>query len=131
MSIINIFNKPCHWLPGRCYSRRLVAHQQWYRPSNNMRQAQPVWRTKSYNFKREAWEGNVLFFKYILKVFVNYLAGVICLWLMAVPFILPTPLFRRESRRKRFFNSNFQVYFDFAYNTNKLILLFYLQCVCI
>jgi hypothetical protein len=22
-----------------------------------MRQAQPVWRTKSYNFKREAWEG--------------------------------------------------------------------------
>ena len=29
----------------------------------NMREAQPVWRTKSYNFKRVAWEGNVLFFK--------------------------------------------------------------------
>ena len=25
----------------------------------NMRQAQPVWRTKIYNFKREVWEGNV------------------------------------------------------------------------
>jgi hypothetical protein len=28
-------------------------------------------------------------------------------FVIAVPFILPTPLFRRESRRKRFFNSNF------------------------
>jgi hypothetical protein len=38
--------------------------------SHNMRQAQPVWRTKSYNFKREAWEGNVFFFFQILfKVF--------------------------------------------------------------
>jgi hypothetical protein len=72
---------------------------------NNMRQAQPVWRMKSYNFKREEWEGNVLFlFKYFLKFFFNYLAGVISLWLMAVPFIWPTPLFRRESRRKRFLN---------------------------
>ena len=72
---------------------------------NNMRQAQPVWRTKSYNFKREAWEGNVLFlFKYFLIIFFNYMAGVISLWLMAVPFIWPTPLFRRESRRKRFLN---------------------------
>jgi hypothetical protein len=74
----------------------------------NMRQVQPVWMTKSYNFKRVAWEGNVLFFfKYFLKFFFNYLAGVISLWLMAVPFILPMPLFRRESCRKRFFNYNF------------------------
>jgi hypothetical protein len=70
----------------------------------NRRQAQPVWRTKSYNFKREAWEGNAFFFfKYFLIIFFNYLAGVISLWLMAVPFILPTPLFRREFRRKIFF----------------------------
>ena len=52
----------------------------------------------------EAWEGSVLFFfKYFLKLSFNYLAGVISLWHMAVPFILPTSLFRRESRRKRFF----------------------------
>ena len=65
----------------------------------NMRQAQSVWRTRSYNFKREAWEGNVIFFfKYFFKFFLKYLAGVISLWLMAVPFIL-----RREFRRKSFF----------------------------
>jgi hypothetical protein len=35
--------------------------------SFNMRQVQPFWRAKSYNFKREAWEGNVFFFfKYFL-----------------------------------------------------------------
>jgi hypothetical protein len=96
-----------------------------------MRQAQPVWRTKSYNFKREAWEGNVLFFfKYFLKLFLklfgwSYLSlrwvcysvlfhfmpwpfivnvfvqikyCLLSIWLMAVPFILPMPLFRPESR---------------------------------
>jgi hypothetical protein len=36
-------------------------------------------------------------------------------FVMAVPFILPTPLFRPEFRRKRFFiRILFQVYFDFA-----------------
>ena len=35
------------------------------------------------------------FFQVLFKsFFFNYLAGVISLWLMAVPFILPTPLFR-------------------------------------
>jgi hypothetical protein len=43
------------------------------------------------------------------------------IWLelsLFVPFILPAPLFRRESRRKRFFLIwiLFQVYFDFAYS---------------
>jgi hypothetical protein len=37
----------------------------------NMRQAQHIWRTKSYSFKRRAWEGNVLFFfRYFLKFFL-------------------------------------------------------------
>ena len=35
----------------------------------NMRQAQPAWRTKSYNFKREAWEENVLFFSSTFNFF--------------------------------------------------------------
>jgi hypothetical protein len=35
----------------------------------NMKQAQPVWRTRSYNFKREAWEGNVFFFQVLFKAF--------------------------------------------------------------
>jgi hypothetical protein len=38
------------------------------------------------------------FFQVLFKsFFFNYLAGVISLWLMAVPFILPTPLFRANS----------------------------------
>ena len=67
---------------------------------DNMRQAQPVWRTKSYNFKRKAWEGNVLFFfKYFLKFRSFYL--------------------RRSSvksfvERDFFIRILFQVYFDFA-----------------
>ena len=40
-------------------------------------------------------KGMYFFFKYFLKFFFNYLSGVISLWLMAVLFILPTPLFRR------------------------------------
>jgi hypothetical protein len=45
---------------------------------------------------------------------------------MAVPFILPTPLFRRESRRKNnyFIRILFQVFFDFALS---MILLFVVQ----
>jgi hypothetical protein len=36
-------------------------------------------------------------------------------FIMAVPFILSAPLFRQESRRKRFFiRILFQVYFGFA-----------------
>ena len=41
----------------------------WIQFKINMRQAQPVWRRKSYNFKREAWEENVLFFQVLFKVF--------------------------------------------------------------
>jgi hypothetical protein len=41
-----------------------------------------------------------IFFQVLFKVFFNYLAGVISLWLVAVLFILPTPLFIREFRRK-------------------------------
>ena len=52
-------------------------------------------------------EKGMYFFSFLLsKGFLNYLAGVISLWLMAVPFILPMSLFRRESRRMRFFNLN-------------------------
>jgi hypothetical protein len=62
--------------------------------------AQPVWRTKSYNFKRKAWEGNVLFFlKYFLIFFLLFGWS----YLSLAYDILPTPLFRRESRRKNFF----------------------------
>jgi hypothetical protein len=79
-----------------------------------MRQAQPVWRMKSYNFKREAWEGNVFFFyKYLLKFFLNYLAGVISLWLMAVPFILPSSA-ENLVERDFLIRILFKVYFDFA-----------------
>jgi hypothetical protein len=82
----------------KCCQKRKIINEWFILLIDNMRQAQPVWRTKSYNFKREAWEGNVFFFfKYFLKFFLNYLAGVISLWLMAVPFILQTPLFRRVS----------------------------------
>ena len=70
----------------------------------NMRQAQPVWRTKSYNFKREAWEGNVFFFKYFLKFFFIVIWLELCLfdlWLFRSFYL------RRSSVesfvRKRFF----------------------------
>ena len=46
--------------------------------TSNMRQAQPVWRTKSYNFKREAWEGNALFF---FQVHVLFKVFILIIWL--------------------------------------------------
>ena len=49
-------------------------------------------------------KGMYYFFQVLSKVFFYCLVGDISLWLMAVPIILPTPLCRRESRRKRFFN---------------------------
>ena len=60
-------------------------------------------------------KGMYFFFQVLFIFFLNYLTGVISLWHMAVPFILPMPLFRRESRRKSFLiRILFQVYFDFA-----------------
>jgi hypothetical protein len=78
-----------------------------------MRQAQPVWRTKSYNFKGE---GNVLFFlKYFLKLFFNYLAGVISLSLFR-SFYLRRSSAENLVERDFLFRILFQIYFDFAYS---------------
>ena len=82
----------------------------------NMRQAQPVWRTKSYDFKREAWVGNVLFFlKYFLKffLFIWLESSLFDVWLFRSFYL------RRSSAEnlvERYFLTRilFQVYFDFA-----------------
>jgi hypothetical protein len=83
----------------------------------NMRQAQHVWRTKSCNFKRGAWEGNGFFFKYFLKFFF-----IIIIWLELSLFdlwLFRSFYLRRSSAEnlvERYFLIRilFQVYFDFA-----------------
>ena len=80
-----------------------------------MRQAQPVWRTKSYNFKREAWEGNVFLFKYFLKFSL-----IIWLELSLFDLWLFRSFYLRRSSAENFVERDFlirilfQVYSDFA-----------------
>jgi hypothetical protein len=87
----------------------------------NMRQAQHVWRTKSYNFKREAWEGNAIFFSSNFVIFfLNYLAGVISLWLFK--WRLKVCLFAKKKSYK-IFRSFKRSYIDrniLYYNKNKI-----------
>jgi hypothetical protein len=83
---------------------------------NNMRQAQPVWRMKSNNFKREAWEGNVFFFfKYFLKFFfIIWLElSLIDLWLFR-SFYLRRSSAENLVERDFLIRILFQVYLDFA-----------------
>ena len=84
--------------------------------TSNMRQAQPVWRTKSYNFKRETWEGNVLFFfKYFLKFFlIIWLElSLFDLWLFR-SFYLRRSSAENLVEKKILIRILFQVYFDFV-----------------
>ena len=82
---------------------------------NNMRQAQPVWRRKSYNFKREAWEENVFFFKYFLNFFlIIWLElSLFDLWLFR-SFYLRRSSAENLVEREFLIRILFQVYFDFA-----------------
>ena len=82
-----------------------------------MRQAQPVWRTKSYKFKREAWEGNVFFFfKYFLKLFFFIIwpeLSLFNLWLFR-SFYLRRSSAENLVERDFLIRILFKVYFDFA-----------------
>jgi hypothetical protein len=81
-----------------------------------MWQAQPVWRTKSYNFKREAWEGNALFFSSTFKIIFLIIwleLSLFDLWLFR-SFYLRRSSAENPVERTFLIRILFQVYFDFA-----------------